>query len=140
MTHQVDIPDRPGLRQFGLMFAAVLAVLFGVVIAGFRHGWTAWHAWPLWPWIVAGMIAAWALVHPASLKWLYRPWMRFAVVAGWINTRLIMLLLFYLVMLPIGLVMRLFGHDPMRRRFDPDAGSYRVESDKPSPGDLEKPF
>ncbi|NNE05788.1 MAG: sxtJ [Xanthomonadales bacterium] len=132
--------DRQELRQFGLRFAGVLAVLFGLLIPWFRFGLAAWPAWPMWPWIAAALVAAWAAVHPASVRFLYAPWMKFAAVAQWVNTRLIMLLLFYLVMLPIGLLLRLFGKDSMQRRFDPQAETYRVESEKQPPSHLEKPF
>ena len=132
--------DNKELRQFGLMFALILAVLFGLLIPLIRYGVSQWSAWPLWPWITSLIIVAWSLLHAASLRLLYRPWMKFAAVAQWVNTRIIMLLLFYLVMLPIGLLLRLFGKDSMQRHFDPDADSYRVISEKRPPSHLEKPF
>jgi len=132
--------DKKELRQFGMTFAVILAVLFGLLIPWFRFGFSNLQAWPTWPWIAAVLIFTWAVVHPASVRFLYAPWMKFATVAQWVNTRLIMLLLFYLVMLPIGLLLRLFGKDSMQRRFDPDADSYRVESDQRPAEHMEKPF
>jgi len=126
------------LRTFGLLFALMLAALFGALLPLVRHG-TDISAWPAWPWAAAAAIAAWALVHPRSLRLLHAPWMRFAAVAQWVNTRLIMLLLFYLVILPIGLLLRLFGKDPMRRRFEA-TDSYRVESEAREPDHMEHPF
>ncbi|MCI0557030.1 MAG: SxtJ family membrane protein, partial [Nitrososphaera sp.] len=61
-------------------------------------------------------------------------------VLGWINSRIILGFIFYVMILPIGLIMRLFGRDPMRRRFENRASSYRVQS-KNQPNDhLERPF
>jgi hypothetical protein len=47
-------------------------------------------------------------------------------VLGWINTRIILGGIFYLLFTPLGLCMRLRGKDPMRRTFSPEAESYRV--------------
>ncbi len=47
-------------------------------------------------------------------------------VMGWVNTRIILGILFYGVVTPMGLIMKLTGRDPMRSAFDPDAQTYRV--------------
>jgi hypothetical protein len=99
----------------------------------------------LWPWVVRGQGPRWwalalglalvlaALVRPASLGLPYRVWMTLGVALGWINTRIILAVIFYGLVTPIGVVIRLCGRDPMGRRFDPTAGSYRVPS-TPRPG------
>ncbi|NBC14464.1 MAG: sxtJ, partial [Gammaproteobacteria bacterium] len=53
---------------------------------------------------------------------------------------LVLGLVFFLLFLPIGLVMRLAGHDPMRRKLDPDAATYRVPSRPQPPDSIEKPY
>ena len=77
---------------------------------------------------------------PVILKPVYRVWMTLAVVMGFIMTRVILSVVYYLVMTPIGLAMRLFGKDPMHRRIDPEASSYWIEKsyDDESPERLEK--
>ena len=82
----------------------------------------------------------WALVHPRSLFLLHRPWMKFADVAGWVNTRVIMLVLFYFLIMPIGFLMRLFGHDPMSRKFNMALDSYRVKSKPQDRDHMETPY
>jgi hypothetical protein len=67
-----------------------------------------------------------ALAWPRSLTQVYRFWMSVGEVLGWINTRLILSVLFYLLFTPMGLFMRLRGKDPMRRTLTPEAESYRV--------------
>ena len=67
-----------------------------------------------------------ALAWPRSLTQVYRLWMTVGEVLGWINTRLILGALFYLLFTPMGLYMRLRGQDPMRRTWTPEAESYRV--------------
>ena len=122
-------PPIPELRTFGFIFAVFFVLVFGAVIPMLRNDlgllFSNLDLWPRWPWIVGAVVAAWALLHPASLYLLQRPWMIFADVAGWVNTRIILVLLFYGLILPIGFIMRLFGYDPMQRKIDRQCQSYR---------------
>ena len=71
------------------------------------------------------------LTTPVVLKPVYRVWMALAVVLGFVMTRVILTVVYYLVMTPIGLVMRLLGKDPLDRRPDPGAASYWIEKTYP---------
>ncbi len=135
-THN-DIPslDTAGLRRFALVTGAVLAGLFGLLLP-----WLFGAAVPRWPWIGAGLLVAWGLLAPASLNPLYRGWMKFGALMGYINSRIILGLLFYVIVLPAGLVMRALGKDPLQRRHQPDATSYRVASKARPSKHMEKPF
>lgn len=131
-----EIPelDRAGLRRFGLTFGAIFAALFGVLFP-----WLAEAGWPLWPWGISGALALWALAAPGTLRPVYRGWMRVGYFVGRINTRIILFIVFYLIVFPIGLLVRLFGRDPMARKRDAKAGSYRVERSS-QPGSMDRPF
>ena len=112
--------DTKHLRSFGLIVGSIFA-LIGV--------WPAvWRGQPLhlWSLILGGVLMALALVWPRSLTQVYRLWMTVGEVLGWINTRLILGVLFYLVFTPLGWCMRLRGKDPMQRTLAPEAESYRV--------------
>jgi hypothetical protein len=61
-------------------------------------------------------------------------------VLGWVNTRIILGVLFYVKILPMGLIMRLCGIDPMARKHDKSASSYRIKSMSVAKERLEKPF
>jgi hypothetical protein len=142
MNNSTPIPDRAGLRIFGLMFAGILAALFGLLIPLIRFGLAGLplvtgNQSPAWPWWVAALLA---LVLPQSLVLLYKPWMKFAVIAQWINTRIILLILYYLIILPIGLIRRLLGKDSMQRKFDPGATTYRTLLGEADHNDMEKPY
>jgi hypothetical protein len=60
--------------------------------------------------VVAGLFI------PVAARGFHNAWMRFAVVLGAINSRILLTLMYYLVMTPYGLVSRLVGRDPLRRR------------------------
>lgn len=97
------------------------------------------------PWVLITLVSIVAVllllaaVAPALLHPVYRGWMRVGEVLGWINTRILLTLVFFLVVTPIGLLMRLFGRSPIAvRRND----SYWVDVEPHSYGDrhVEKQF
>lgn len=122
------------LRKFGLLTAAMLLLFFDILIP------LIWGiAMPVWPLVPAAVLAFLALTLPGSLKSFYAVWMKFATVLGWVNTRIILSLIFFLVFVPAGLVMRIFS-DPMRRKMDAESGSYREQSQQPKSENMERPF
>ena len=131
----VDTLDASGYRKFGLTTGAIVVVLFGLLIP-----WLFSFNLPKWPWILGGGLAAWALLAPKTLRPVYVGWMKFGHVMNWINTRLILGILFYGMFLPIGLIMRLFGKDPMHRKLDENQNSYRVQSHHDPKDNVERPY
>jgi hypothetical protein len=127
--------ERRQLREFGLVFAAGLVVMFGLLLP-----WLAGRSWPVWPWAAAAVLLALALGYPPALRPLNTVWLKIGHVLGWINTRIILGVVYFFVFLPAGLLMRMLHKDPMRRAFDASAPSYRVPS-KAAPGkQMERPF
>ena len=137
MAQKHDIPelDAKGLRQFALVTSAILAVLFGLALP-----WLFGLGYPRWPWIVAGVLAAWGLAAPASLRPIYRGWMRFGLVMNKIMTPLILGIVFFLVITPVAFAMKLIRRDPMARSLDSDTHSYRVPSNKAPREKMERPY
>ena len=135
MTPPAPKPTIKELRSFGLIAGAILAVAFGLLLP-----WLFGHRSPIWPWVVASALWLPALSIPAALRPIYRGWMKFGHVAGWVNTRIILVLMFYLMIWPTGAVMRLLRKDPMARRLDAGQSTYRVPSKAPSRENMERPF
>lgn len=117
------------------MMAGFLATIFGVIIPLARR-----HESPLWIWVIAIFFVAFALVAPNALNPIYQGWMRFGLVMGWIETRIILGLVFYAMILPMGVVMRLLGNDPLQRKLQKREPSYRVTSKLRTKESLERPF
>jgi len=109
-------------RKFGLLFLGVFVLLAAYLL---------WKGHGTW-WISAVVAAAFGgtgLVAPSLLRWPHYGWMKFAGLLGWVNTRVLLTLFFFLVLTPVGLVMRLFGRDPLARRFAKGSGSYWEKRD-----------
>ena len=132
--HDIPILDRKGLREFAFLTGGIVAVLFGLVVP-----WIFDSRLPLWPWVVLGILILWGFFVPATLGPIYRTWMRFGILMSRVTTPLIMGLIFYLVITPVGIARRLFGSDPMQRKMT-EAESYRVASKKADVNSLKRPF
>lgn len=129
------IPDKQELRKFGFIFATGLVLIFGLFFP-----WLLEKASPSWPWIVAAVFAGSALIVPQILKPVFLLWMKIGHVLGWINTRIILGVVFFLLFAPVALLMRLFGNDPMHRQLDAAAKTYRINSEKLPRERMERPF
>ncbi len=130
--------EKKELRSFGLVFAAIVVGLFGLLLPLLKG--RALADWPHWPFAVGIVFATLALVFPLGLKPFFKLWMKFGAVMGFINTRIILAVFFFIFVTPIGWLMKAFKHDPMRRSFDRDARSYRIASKAQTKEDLEKPY
>lgn len=135
MTATIETLDKAGYRKFGLVTSAIIVVLFGLALP-----WLLSLNFPRWPWIMAAALSGWALLAPTTLKPVYVGWMKFGNVMNWINTRIILGIMFYGMFMPFGLVMRLFGKDPMHRKLDSNVTSYRTESHKYAKDNVEHPY
>ena len=118
----IEINRNPSRRELNA-FAFALATLFAV--AGSVAFWRA-HA----PRVATGIWIAGALLLAVylALPRLRRPicvgWMRACAPLGWLVSHTALAVVYFLVITPIGLAMRLAGRDPMKRRFDPSAESH----------------
>jgi len=108
------------LRSFGLIAGTGFAVI---------------GLWPLllrsepprsWALALALALGAAGLAFPPLLRKPYRFWMALGAGLGWINTRIVLGLVYYGLVVPIGLAMRIIGRDAMRRGFDKDSETYRI--------------
>jgi hypothetical protein len=77
---------------------------------------------------------------PQSLKQLHAGWMKIGHVLGLINTRIILGIIYYLLITPMGLVMRLMGKDSMHRAFAKDTDTYRVVRTQRPPHHMQNQF
>jgi len=113
-------------RSFGLVFAGLFALL-GML--SLYHGGTRWYYW----FSLAALFGGLAYTSPAALAPLNRLWAKFGHLLHMVISPVILGVLFYLCIIPIGFLMRLSGKDPMRRKFDPEAKSYWIARSPPGP-------
>lgn len=113
------------LRKFGVIFSVILILIFGLFLP-----WLFSASLPLWPWIVALIIVATALIRPQVLWFLYKPWMIFGGIMGIINSKIILSIVFFLLLLPISLVFKLRGKDLLDKKIQNEKASYWTKSEQ----------
>lgn len=114
-------PSRRELSWFGLLVLLFFGLVGGLVL---------WRSGSLTAavtvWSIGGLLAlVYYAVRPLRLA-MFRGWMVAAYPIGFVISHLVLAMVFFLVITPIGLVMRLVGRDPMTRKFDRTAASYWV--------------
>ena len=113
-------------RSFGFVFAAVFLIvaLYPLVSS---------QAVRPWAMVVAGVFLVLALFIPKVLGPANRMWTKFGLLLHNVVSPLALGILFFLVVTPTGLLMRIFGKDPLRLRFDAAADSYWIKRTPPGP-------
>ena len=107
------------LREFGLVIGFGFPILIGWLIPLlFGHDFRAWTLWVGLPGLILGLIS------PHLLHYPYKCWMVLGHALGWVNSHIILGLVFIVVLQPIAYAMRLTGYDPLRRYLK-DQKSYR---------------
>ena len=113
-------------RGFGQVFAGFFTILAGF---SYWHGTTTWHY--TLPIAAAFLIVAY--VYPKALGPLNRLWLKFGLLLYKVMNPLILGLLFFVTIMPIGLVMRAFGKDFLRLKLDRNAKTYWIARTPPGP-------
>ena len=140
MANMVEInfrPDERTLRQFGWIALCGFGLLALCAWNGwlvFRHGLGAWReAVTLGLAVLGALSALFSLVFPKANAPLFVGLSIVAFPIGFVLSYVIMATLFYVVIAPVGAVMRLFGLDPMDRRLLPKAPTYWLDARPPRP-------
>ena len=114
-------PPPRQLRSFGILLGFFVPV-FGALV-----WWRTGHLDAGIPiWIVGGLLAVLYWLVPALRRPVYVGWMHAAFPIGWTVSHTLMAAVYYLVITPIGLIIRAAGRDPLLRRFDRSAPTYWV--------------
>jgi len=102
------------------------STLIVAAIFAFLCGWQWYRGRPLLSEIfgVASVVLLVCAMIPVAAVWFFGRWMALAAVLGYVNTRILLSLFFYLIMTPVGFIMRITGHDGMQRSGPRGQGSY----------------
>ena len=106
MTNQIYTNKE--LRNFGLLFGILFPIIIGLLIPLLYK-----HDFRFWTFIISFPILIIALTSPKLLKYPHLMWLRFGDFLGFVNSHIILGLIFLIVLLPISLLMKLFRYDPL---------------------------
>jgi hypothetical protein len=113
------------MRIFGVIMLVGFGLLGGLLLWGWSRSGGDWRLW-LGALLVSGgvLIFLWSLVAPGTLGPVYRGWMAFGMRLGTIVSSILLTIAYFLVVMPVGLLMRLTGTDPLDRTVRRDAATY----------------
>ena len=104
-----EIISKKQLREFGLLIGFGFPLLIGWLIPALTgHG---LREWTLWVGFIGSIIG---LTSPSLLYYPYKLWMKLGLILGWINSRIILGLVYIFILMPISLIMRETGYDPLQ--------------------------
>ena len=126
------------LRKFGLIMGGMFVLIFGLLFPWITDRTS--ENWPAWPFVVLAIFWLIAFICPVILRPVNSAWIKIGNVLGWINSRIILGIMFYFLIFPIGLLLKLFGKDSMNRKLNGKVDSYRIISKPRNKDHLEKPF
>jgi len=113
-------------RGFGLVFASFCAIVAALSL------YTGSHRWPWWL-AAAAVFATLAYMRPALLGPFNRLWTKLGLLLFKVISPVVLALIFFLCITPVGWIMRLAGKDILRLRFEPDADTYWISRQPPGP-------
>ena len=119
-------PKQSTDRAFGLVMAAFFAVVgFWPLPSGSDPYW--------WSIAVSGAFALTAMTRPGVLAPLNRLWTAFGLLLHKITNPIFLGAIYFVAVVPTGLILRALGKDLLRTRFDRDAETYWIKRDPPGP-------
>jgi hypothetical protein len=123
----IKVDRNKQLRDFGLVFALAGAILAAVLL---------WKQRPTWVYCVgfSAVFLLLGLFAPKVLEPLEKLWMKFGLFMSNIMTKIVVGILFYAVVTPLGLLMRVLGKRPLKLYPDPSATTYWIPVEKDGPG------
>ena len=108
------------LREFGLLLAFAFPFLIGWLFPYLRG-----YSFRSWTLLISLPSLILTISRPKLLFYPYKAWMKLGHILGWFNSRIILGIVYLLILLPIALIMKIFGHDPLRIK-KVSVNSYRV--------------
>lgn len=136
MKKTIELPvNQSDLRKFGFVMAGFFALVVGLLLP-----WWWSLKWAYWPWAVASVFLLLAIAWPTALTGIYKYWMRFGRILEWINTRIILGVVFFLIFTPLGLIMRMIGKDTLDKRWDGRLATYRINTATRKADHMERQF
>ncbi len=104
-------PSKKQLREFGLVLGFGFPIIIGWIIPSLSgHAFRSWSLYLGLPLIILG------ITKPSLLSYLYKGWMAIGLALGWLNSRLILGLIYLVILQPISLIMRILGYDPLNKK------------------------
>lgn len=121
------VTDKKELRRFALLVGGIFVAIgiWPLVVRG--------ESPRVWAVSIGSLLAIVGIAAPLALGPIYRAWMLLGEGLGWVNARILLGLVFFGILTPMGRLMKLRGKGQVKLRYEPEIETYRVAS-RPRPG------
>ena len=120
MNNQKEVIRKEILREFGIIFGLGLPIIIGWFIPTLFG-----HAPRTWTLVIGIPTIILSIFYPRVLKLPYKIWIKIGIILGWINSRIILGIVYCVILIPIALIMKLFKYDPLKKKILKEQISYR---------------
>ena len=110
------------LREFGILIGFTFPISIGYIIPAIGG-----HYFKFWTLLIGIPAFILGIFKPNTLIYAYQTWMKIGEILGWINSRIILGVVYLLVLMPISLIMRLFGYDPLQIKINKKQTTYKKD-------------
>tara|TARA_A100001035_G_C27764628_1_gene493002 strand:- start:1010 stop:1402 length:393 start_codon:yes stop_codon:yes gene_type:complete len=105
------IISKKELREFGILIGILIPFLIGWIFPKITgHGFNVWTAY------VGITFFTFGLIKPTLLYYPYKYWIKIGNTLGWINSYIILGIVYIIVLIPISIILKVFGYDPLKRK------------------------
>ncbi|MFN8369820.1 MAG: SxtJ family membrane protein [Bacteriovoracaceae bacterium] len=124
------------LKNFGLLMGVLVPLFFSLILP-----WLFKSGFKIVPVYIGLFFLAVTLVYPRFLKYVYIPWMLLGGVLGFVNTKIILSLIFFIVFSPVGIYFKIIKRDFLQQDIDKNALTYKKINNVPFEAkSMERPF
>ena len=99
------------LKQFSIIVGIGIPIIFGIIVPA-----VSGHSQSFIPFILGVVLLLIGIINPSKLNTIYKFWMWIGKCLGWVNSRIILSLVFILIVIPTSIIMKIFRYDPLRKR------------------------
>jgi len=115
-----DPGDKKELKKFAYVMTIAFGLVFGIIIPLILR-----KPFPHWPHYIWPELLILSFMYPPALTLAYLPWMKLGHALGYVNSRIILGVVFFFLFTPISLMRKMFGKDPLFRFFQKEIPTYR---------------
>ena len=115
--------NKKKLKEFGILIGFCFPLFIGWLIP-FLTG----HTFKFWTLLLGLVALIFSIINPYLLYYPYKFWMALGNILSWLNSRLILGIVFFIILQPIALIMKILGYDPLRKKQQNNKKSYREDN------------
>lgn len=107
-------------REFGILIGILFPLIVGLIIPKLFG-----HDFRNWTFYVGSILVIFGIIKPKALKYPYKIWIGLGNILGYINSQIILGTIFFFILFPISILIKLIGYDPLKLKKN-NKISYRV--------------